>query len=251
MDRDLLFKTIPELAKLIKGKKVSPVEVTQNYLKAIEKDSPKLNAFVTVTAELALKEAKLAETELTNGNYRGPLHGIPYAAKDLFSVKGYLTTWGSRVYKEQQFDYDAEVIKRLRNAGAILIGKTAMSELAGGPPFATATGACRTPWDISRWSGGSSCGSGAAVAAGLCAFSLGTETWGSIMTPSSYCGITGLRPTFGRIPRTGAMPLSWTMDKIGVMARTAEDCAVAFKVLSGANDKDLFSIDAPFKFSKR
>lgn len=251
MDRELLFKTIPELAKLIKSKKVSPVEVTKNYLKAIENDSPKLNAFVTVTNELALKEAKLAETEIINGNYRGQLHGIPYAAKDLFSVKGYPTTWGSRVYKEQQFDYDAEVIKRLRNAGAILIGKTAMSELAGGPPFATATGACRTPWNLSRWSGGSSSGSGASVAAGLCMFALGTETWGSIMTPSSYCGITGLRPTFGRVPRTGAMPLSWTMDKIGPMARTAEDCSIVFKAIQGNSPDDPFSIDAPYSFIKK
>lgn len=251
MDKDLLFKTIPELAKLIKSKKVSPVDITQNYLKAIEKVSPSLNAFVTITTELALKEAKLAETEITNGNYRGTLHGIPYAAKDLFSVKGYLTTWGSMVYKEQQFEYDAEVVKRLRNAGAILVGKTAMSELAGGPPFATATGACRTPWDLSRWSGGSSSGSGASVAAGLCTFALGTETWGSIMCPSSFCGITGLRPTFGRIPRTGAMPLSWTMDKIGPMARSAEDCAVIFKLIQGSSHDDAFSIDAPFSFNKK
>jgi aspartyl-tRNA(Asn)/glutamyl-tRNA(Gln) amidotransferase subunit A len=251
MDRDLLFKTIPEVAKLIKSKKVSPVEVTQNYLKAIEKDSPKLKAFVTVTTELALKEAKLAETEIINGNYRGPLHGIPYVAKDLFSVKGYPTTWGSRIYRGQQFDHDAEVVKRLRNAGAILIGKTAMSELAGGPPFATATGACRTPWDLSRWSGGSSSGSGASVAAGLCAFALGTETWGSIMCPSSFCGVSGLRPTFGRVPRSGAMPLSWTMDKIGAIARTAEDCSIIFKTIQGHSTDDPFSIDAPFSFNKK
>lgn len=251
MDKDLLFKTIPELAKLIKAKKLSPVEVTQNYLKAIEKGSPKLNVFATVTTELALREAKIAETEITNGYYRGPLHGIPYAAKDLFAVKDYPTTWGSNLYKQQRFDNDAEVIKRLRNAGSILLGKVAMSELAGGPPFATATGACRTPWNLSRWSGGSSSGSGASVAAGLCAFALGTETWGSIMCPSSFCGITGLRPTFGRVPRSGAMPLSWTMDKIGTMARSAEDCAIVFKLIQGHSPDDPFSIDAPFSFNKK
>ncbi|MDI6780451.1 MAG: amidase [Bacteroidota bacterium] len=250
-DGELLFKSVVGLAKLLKSKKISPIELVKNYLSAIEKQASKLNAFVTVTSELAIKEAKLAEAEIMNDNYRGLLHGIPYAAKDLFSVAGYPTTWGSRVYKDQRIDDDAEIIKRLRTAGAVILGKAAMSELAGGPPFATSTGTCRTPWDLSRWSGGSSSGSGAIVSAGLAGFALGTETWGSIMTPSSYCGISGLRPTFGRIPRTGAMPLSWTMDKIGVMARTAEDCAVAFKVLSGANDKDLFSIDAPFKFSKR
>lgn len=251
MDRELLFKTIVDLGKLIKSKKLSPLELTKNYLSAIERFSPKLNAFATVTAELALSEAKLAETEIINGNYRGKLHGIPYAAKDLFAVKGYPTSWGSNIYNQQVFEYDAEVVKRLRRSGSILIGKAAMSELAGGPPFATATGACRTPWDLSRWSGGSSSGSGAAVAAGLCTFALATETWGSIMTPSSYCGITGLRPTFGRIPRTGAMPLSWSMDKIGIMTRTAEDCAIVFKEIIGSSKDDPFSIDAPFSYNKK
>jgi aspartyl-tRNA(Asn)/glutamyl-tRNA(Gln) amidotransferase subunit A len=250
-DKELLFKSIAELSKLIKTKKLSPVELTENYLEAINKYSPKLHAFVTVTSETALKESKLAELEITNGNYRGPLHGIPYAAKDLFSVQGYPTTWGSKVYTDQIFDYDADVIKKLRSAGSILLGKAAMSELAGGPPFATATGACRTPWDLSRWSGGSSSGSAASVSAGLATFALGTETWGSIMTPSSYCGISGLRPTFGRIPRTGAMPLSWTMDKVGILAHTAEDCAMLLKTLHGASPQDPFSIDTNFSFSNR
>ncbi len=251
MSKEIIFKSITELSKLIKFRKLSPLELTKIYLKEIEKISPKLNAFAIVTSELALQEAKIAETEIMNNNYRGKLHGIPYAAKDLFAVKGYPTSWGSNIYSQQIFDYDAEVIKRLRNNGAILIGKAAMSELAGGPPFATATGACRNPWDLSRWSGGSSSGSGSAVAVGLCAFALGTETWGSIMTPSSYCGITGLRPTFGRIPRTGTMPLSWSMDKIGVMARSAEDCALVFKEISGSSESDPFSIDAPFSFSTK
>jgi aspartyl-tRNA(Asn)/glutamyl-tRNA(Gln) amidotransferase subunit A len=165
-------------------------------------------------------------------------------------VKGYPTTWGARPYVNQIIDEDATVIKRLRDAGAILLGKAAMSEIAGGPPTATATGACRTPWDTTRWSGGSSSGSGAAVAAGLCAFAIGTETWGSIMTPASFCGITGLRPTFGRISRGGAMALSWTMDKIGPMCRTAADCATVFSALHGPDVADVASVKAPFKFSQ-
>jgi aspartyl-tRNA(Asn)/glutamyl-tRNA(Gln) amidotransferase subunit A len=250
-DKEILFKTVAELSKLIKSKKLSPVELTRSYLDAIEKYSPKLHAFVTVLNDTAIKEAKLAEAEISNGNYRGSLHGIPYAVKDLFSVRGFPTTWGSNVYKDQTFDYDADVIKRLRLSGSVLLGKAAMSELAGGPPFATATGACRTPWDSSRWSGGSSSGSSASVASGLTSFALGTETWGSIMTPSSYCGISGLRPTFGRIPRTGTMPLSWTMDKVGVLARSAEDCAIVFKTLHGSTVEDPFSIDAPFNYSSK
>ncbi len=244
---DILFSPITELSKLLKRRKVSPVALTHAYLERIEKISPKLNAFVTVTHELALEQAEQVERELNAGLHRGPLHGIPYAAKDLFAVKGYPTTWGARPYADQMIAEDATVITRLRDAGAILLGKAAMSELAGGPPTASAIGACRTPWDTTRWSGGSSSGSGAAVAAGLCAFALGTETWGSIMTPSSFCGITGLRPTFGRISRAGAMALSWTMDKIGPMCRTAMDCATVFSILQGKDDADPMSVRGPFK----
>ncbi len=244
---DILFSPISELSRLLKRGKLSPVELTQAYLKRIERISPRLNAFVTVTRELALEQAQQAERELIAGLYRGPLHGIPYAAKDLFAVKGYPTTWGAKPYAAQRIDEDATVIAKLRDAGAILLGKAAMSELAGGPPTASATGACRTPWDTTRWSGGSSSGSGAAVAAGLCAFALGTETWGSIMTPSSFCGITGLRPTFGRISRAGAMALSWTMDKVGPMCRTAMDCAAVLAVLHGKDDADAMTVRAPFK----
>jgi len=249
---DILFSPIGELSKLIKQRKLSPVRLTEAYLSRIQDISPKLNAFVTVTAELALQQAHQAEKEINAGLYRGLLHGIPYAAKDLFSVKGYPTTWGARPYEHQVVDEDAAVIKKLRDAGAILLGKCAMSELAGGPPTATATGACRTPWDLSRWSGGSSSGSGAAVAAGLAAFTLGTETWGSIMTPASFCGVTGLRPTFGRISRAGAMALSWTMDKVGILARTAKDCATTFSVLHGADPDDPTTVQQPFqvKFTK-
>jgi aspartyl-tRNA(Asn)/glutamyl-tRNA(Gln) amidotransferase subunit A len=246
---EILFSPISELAKHIKRKRLSPVKLTEEFLSRIEKISPRLNAFVTVTSDLAMQQAQRAEREINSGLYRGPLHGIPYAAKDLFAVKGYPTTWGAKPYAHQMIDEDAAVIKKLREAGAILLGKAAMSELAGGPPTATATGACRTPWDLTRWSGGSSSGSGAAVAAGLCVFALGTETWGSIMTPSSFCGVTGLRPTFGRISRAGAMALSWTMDKVGPICRTAADAAIVFSVLHGRDESDAMSVQAPFKFA--
>jgi aspartyl-tRNA(Asn)/glutamyl-tRNA(Gln) amidotransferase subunit A len=246
---EILYSPISQLAKLIKKKKLSPVKLAEEYLSRIEKISPKLNAFVTVTTDLALQQAQQAEKEIDAGFYRGPLHGIPYAAKDSFAVKGYPTTWGARPYATQMIDDDATVIKNLRVAGAILLGKSAMSEIAGGPPTATATGACRTPWDTTRWSGGSSSGSGAAVAAALCTFALGTETWGSIMTPSSFCGVTGLRPTFGRISRAGAMALSWTMDKVGALARNAADAAIVFSVLHGKDDGDAMSVQASFKLS--
>ncbi|MBX2991312.1 MAG: amidase [Bacteroidetes bacterium] len=246
---EVLYSPISGLAKFIKRKKLSPVKLTEEYLKRIEKIAPKLNAFVTVTADLALQQARQAEREINSGLYRGPLHGIPYAVKDLFAVRGYPTTWGARPYAGQTIDEDATVIKKLHEAGAILLGKAAMSEIAGGPPTATATGACRTPWDLTRWSGGSSSGSGAAVAAGLCVFALGTETWGSIMTPSSFCGITGLRPTFGRISRAGAMALSWTMDKVGPMCRNVADAATVFSILHGRDAGDAMSVQAPFKFT--
>jgi len=244
---ELFYASVAELSRLIKRKKLSPVALTEGYLRRIEKFSPKLNAFVTVTSDLALQQARQAEREISAGYSRGPLHGIPYAAKDLFAVKGYPTTWGARPYATQTFDEDATVIRKLREAGAILLGKAAMSELAGGPPNATATGACRTPWDTARWSGGSSSGSGAAVAAGLCAFALGTETWGSIMTPASFCGVTGFRPTFGRISRAGAMALSWTMDKVGPLARNAADAATVFAILQGKDDADAMTVQMPFK----
>ena len=244
---DAFYLSVADMAKLIKKKKLSPVKITEGFLARIEKLNPKLNAFATVTTELALRQAQQAESEINSGLYRGPLHGIPYVAKDLFAVKEYPTTWGAKHYATQVFNEDATVIKKLSNAGAILLGKAAMSELAGGPPTATSTGACRTPWDTTRWSGGSSSGSGAAVAAGLCTFALGTETWGSIMTPSSFCGVTGLRPTFGRVSRSGAMALSWTMDKVGTIARSAADAATIFSVLHGRDDADPTTLALPFK----
>ncbi len=247
VDRETLFAPVGELSKLLKRKKLSPVKLVEAYLERIEKLNPKLNAFVTLTTDLALQQARQAEKEINAGLYRGMLHGIPYGAKDLFAVKGYHTTWGAKPYAEQTFDHNATVIQKLHDAGAVLLGKCAMSELAGGPPTASMTGACRTPWDLTRWSGGSSSGSGSSVAAGLCAFALGTETWGSIMTPSSYCGVTGLRPTSGRVSRTGAMTLSWTMDKVGVLGRSAADCATVFGTIAGKDDSDPSTVEAPFK----
>lgn len=249
IDDEIIFASVVELGRLFKRKKISPVELTRAYLRRIERHNPKLHAFATVTDQLALEQATQAEKELHAGLSRGPLHGIPFVAKDLFATRGYPTTWGAKPLRDQVIDHDAAVIRRLRDAGAVLLGKTAMTELAGGPPVASATGACRTPWDLTRWSGGSSSGSGAAVAAGLSVFALGTETWGSIMTPASFCGITGLRPTFGRISRDGAMTLSWTMDKVGAFARTVQDCSIVFDTLRGRDPEDPSTVDRSFKVS--
>ena len=247
LEKDILFAPIGELAKLLRSRKLSSVRLTEAYLERIEELDPKVHAFVVAMPDRALREARQAEKELDAGLHRGPLHGIPYAAKDLFAAVGAPTTWGARPYVSQTFDSDAAAVRRLHDAGAILIGKSAMTELAGGPPTASVTGACRTPWDIGRWSGGSSAGSGAAVAAGFVPFALGTETWGSIMTPASFCGVTGFRPTFGRISRAGAMALSWTMDKVGILARTAQDCGAVFAQLEGQDDSDDATVDAGFK----
>jgi len=247
IEKDILFGSLGELRPLLRRRKLSPVRLTEAYLERIRELDPKLRAFVTLMPERALREAAQAEKEFAAGLDRGPLHGIPYAAKDLFAAEGAPTTWGARPFSGQRFDRDAAVIRKLHDAGAILIGKSAMTELAGGPPAASATGACRTPWDTTRWSGGSSAGSGAAVAAGLVPFALGTETWGSIMTPASFCGVSGLRPTFGRISRAGVMALSWTMDKVGILARTAQDCASVFAALHGTDDEDDATVAAGFK----
>ncbi len=247
IERAVLFSTLPELRVLLRRRKLSPVALTKAFLERIDRLNPTLHAFVTAMPERALDEARQAEKEIAGGLDRGPLHGIPYAAKDLFAARGARTTWGAIPYARQTIDEDAEVIRRLHDAGAILLGKTSMTELAGGPPAASATGACRTPWDPARWSGGSSAGSGSAVAAGLAACALGTETWGSIMTPASFCGVAGLRPTFGRITRAGAMALSWSMDKVGILARTAQDCGTLFGALHGQDDADDATFTAAFR----
>ena len=239
---EIFYLSVSELAKRIESKKLSPVELTQIYLDRSQKLGPRFNAYARLTPEIALEQAKAAEKEIQRGHYRGPLHGIPYAAKDLLAVKGLPTTWGAKPYANQVFDYDATVIEHLNRVGAVMIGKAAMIELAGGMGYrfasASLQGEAKNPWDTARWTCGSSSGSGAIVAAGLAAFAIGTETWGSIICPSAFCGVSGLRPTYGRISRYGAMTLAPSMDKIGPLARTAEDCARIFAAMAGHDPKD-------------
>lgn len=246
LSEDILFLSVTELGKRIHARQLSPVELTESYLERSRNIGPKLNAYVTLTPDLAMQQAHAAEKEIAAGKYRGPLHGIPYAAKDLLAVKGFPTTWGAKPYSDQRFDYDAVVIKKLEAAGAILIGKAAMIELAGGMgyryPSASATGPAKNPWNQDYWTCGSSSGSAAISAAGLAAFAIGTETWGSILCPSGFCGLSGLRPTYGRVSRTGAMALAYTMDKIGPIARSAEDCDLILKIISGHDADDLGSL---------
>lgn len=234
---DLAFWPAWQLGQLIRTKKVTSTQLTRMYLERLRKHSPALLCTITLTEELAMEQAHRADDELKRGKYRGPLHGLPYGAKDLFAVKGYKTTWGAEPYRDQSIDYTATVIERLNEAGAVLCAKLSMGALAmGGLWF---EGMTKTPWNLEQSSSGSSAGSAAATAAGLVAFSLGTETLGSIVSPSTRCGVTGLRPTFGRVPRYGAMALSWTMDKIGPICRSVEDCMLVLKVIEGPDGKDL------------
>ncbi len=249
---DTLYLSIAELGKQLRERKISSEELTRAYLDRLEKLGPKLNAVVTVMREQALVEAKQADEELRAKRDRGPLHGIPYGVKDLLATKGVPTTWGAEPYRKRVFDYDATVISKLRNAGAVLTAKLAMVELAGGFGYnradASFTGPCRTPWNLEFWAGGSSSGSGAAVAAALVPFAIGSETSGSILTPASYCGVSGLRPTYGRVSRHGAMALSWTLDKLGPMCRTAEDYGLVLAVLAGRDPLDPSSERRMFEF---
>src|SRR5690348_8720840 len=246
LGEDILFLPVTELSQRIKARKLSPVELTESYLQRSRKLSPRFNAYVTLTEKLALEQARAAEKEIAAGKCRGPLHGIPYAAKDLLAVKDYPTTWGARPFANQQFDFDATVIRKLEAAGAVLIGKAAMIELAGGMGYryasAALTGPAKNPWNTECWTCGSSSGSGAIMAAALAAFAIGTETWGSIICPSGFTGTTGLRPTFGRVSRYGAMALAYSMDKIGPMCRTAEDCDLVLQTISGHDPQDLGSL---------
>jgi aspartyl-tRNA(Asn)/glutamyl-tRNA(Gln) amidotransferase subunit A len=245
---DALYLTVEELGEQIRSGKISPVELTESYLARSERLGPQLAAYVTITRELALAQARRAEKEIRAGRVRGPLHGIPYAAKDLLAVKGYPTTWGARPYAKQRFDFNATVIERLERSGAVLIGKAAMIELAGGMNYrfasASLTGAAKNPWNETCWTCGSSSGSGAIAAAALAAFAIGTETWGSIICPSAYCGVSGLRPTYGRVSRHGAMALAYSMDKIGPMARSARDCALVLAAIAGHDPRDPASLPA-------
>ena len=246
---DLAFASLTELAELVRTRKVSPVELTKMYLGRLKRFGPKLNCVVTLTEELALMQASDAEREFKRGKYRGPLHGIPWGAKDLFATKGIRTTWGAEPYRDQVIDYDATVVERLRNAGAVLVAKLSMGALAqGGRWFA---GMTRNPWQVEEdkiGSSGSSAGPASATAAGLVGFSIGTETLGSIISPSSRCGVAGLRPTYGRVSRYGAMGLSWTMDKIGPICRGVEDCAAALNGIYGPDARDLTVGDVPFRW---
>jgi Asp-tRNA(Asn)/Glu-tRNA(Gln) amidotransferase A subunit family amidase len=239
---EIFYLSLSELAKRIETKKLSPVELTQIYLERSQKFGPRFNAYATLTPEIAMAQAKAAEKDIQRGHYRGPLHGIPYAAKDLLAVKGIPTTWGAKPFAQQVFDYNATIIDHLNNVGAVMIGKAAMIELAGGMNYrfasASMQGEAKNPWDTTCWTCGSSSGSGAIVAAGLAAFAIGTETWGSIICPAAYCGVSGLRPTYGRVSRYGAMALAPSMDKIGPLARSAEDCARVFAAIAGHDPKD-------------
>jgi aspartyl-tRNA(Asn)/glutamyl-tRNA(Gln) amidotransferase subunit A len=239
---DVLYGSVRELSDAIRARILSPVELAEAYLQRLEEYGPRLGAVVTITRDRALREARAAEREIAAGQWRGPLHGIPYGVKDLLATAGDLTTWGAAPYREQRFDFDATVVQRLTRAGAVLVAKLAMIELAGGFGYrqadASFTGPARSPWNLRYWAGGSSSGPGAAVSAALVPFAIGSETWGSITTPAAFSGITGLRPTYGRVSRHGAMALSWSMDKLGPMCRTADDCGLVLAAIAGADPRD-------------
>lgn len=243
---DIAFYPVTALAQLIKSRKVTSVQLTELYLKRLKKYGPRLECVITLTEDMALEQAKHTDEEIAAGFYRGPLHGIPWGAKDLLSTKGIKTTWGAMPYKDQIIDEDATVVKRLEEAGAVLVAKLTMGALAWGDVWFD--GKTRNPWNLKQGSSGSSAGPAAATAAGLVGFSIGTETWGSIVSPSTRCGVTGLRPTYGRVSRYGAMALSWSMDKIGPICRSVEDCALVFDVIYGPDEKDLSVVDLPFNW---
>lgn len=243
---DLAFYTVKELSSLIKQRKISSVELTKFFLDRIQQYGDTLEAIVTVTRDLALRQARKMDRELSNGKYRGPLHGIPYGLKDLFAVKEYKTTWGAEPYKNQQINTTATVAQKLEDAGAVLIAKTTLGALAYGDVWFG--GKTRNPWNLEQGSSGSSAGSAAGTSAGLFPFAIGTETLGSIVSPSNRTGTTGLRPTFGRVSRHGAMALSWSMDKVGPITRSVEDAAMVFNAIYGPDGKDQTVIDLPFNY---
>jgi Asp-tRNA(Asn)/Glu-tRNA(Gln) amidotransferase A subunit family amidase len=244
---ELSFYSIPQLASLIKNKKISSVELTKFFLDRLKKWGDTLECVITLTEELALKEAKQADDELKKGIYRGPLHGIPYGLKDLFAVRGYKTTWGSTPYKDQVIDEDAYVYTKLKNAGAVLCAKLSLGALAYDNRWFG--GFTRNPWNLQQGSSGSSAGSAAAVVAGLLPFTIGTETLGSIVSPSARCGATGLRPTFGTVSRSGGMVLCWSLDKVGPICRSAEDAAIVYYYINGTDGKDPGSVNHAFNYT--
>jgi aspartyl-tRNA(Asn)/glutamyl-tRNA(Gln) amidotransferase subunit A len=242
LSEDVFFAPVTTLSARIKARQLSPVELAEGFLARIAKYSDRYNAFVTVTRDLAMSQARAAESEIAAGRWRGPLHGIPWGAKDLLATRGIPTGWGTAFLANQVFDHDATTVQRLHEAGAVMLGKTHCVEFAGclGYRYADASvaGAGRNPWNAEHWTGGSSSGSGAAVAAGLCAFALGTETWGSILCPSAFCGLSGLRPTYGLVSRAGGMVGAYSFDKVGPLARTAADCRLVLDAIQGPDPLD-------------
>jgi Asp-tRNA(Asn)/Glu-tRNA(Gln) amidotransferase A subunit family amidase len=243
---ELAFLPVTQLAELIRTRKVSSVALTEMYIERLRRFDPVLHCVITLTVERALAQARRADRELAEGRYRGPLHGIPWGAKDLLAVRGYPTTWGATPFKEQHLDIDATVVEKLDDAGAVLVAKLSMGALANGDVWFG--GQTRNPWKPEEGSRGSSAGSAVAVAAGLVGFAIGTETRGSILSPCTRCGATGLRPTFGLVSRHGAMALSWSMDKIGPICRAVEDCALVFDAIHGPDGHDETVIDTPFSW---
>jgi Asp-tRNA(Asn)/Glu-tRNA(Gln) amidotransferase A subunit family amidase len=246
---DLAYYSIEQLGALLKSRQITSEKLTRFYLGRLKKYGPKLECVVTLTEDLALEQARRADKEIAAGKYRGPLHGIPYGVKDLLATRKYPTTYGSPVFKDQVFNYDATVVKRLADAGAVLVAKLSMGELAWGDVWAG--GKTRNPWNTNQGSGGSSAGPGAATSAGLVPFAIGSETHGSIVDPCSRCGVTGLRPTYGRVSRTGAMTLSWSMDKLGPICRNVEDCAIVFNAIYGPDGVDQTLYDVPFNYDPK
>ncbi|MFL5564709.1 MAG: amidase, partial [Gemmatimonadaceae bacterium] len=233
---ELAFLPVTALSELIRRGRVTSMQLTQMYIARLKKYDPVLRCVISLTEDRALRQARAADAEIARGRYRGPLHGIPWGAKDLLAVRGYNTTWGAAPFKEQVIDADATVVKRLDDAGAVLVAKLTLGELAQGDIWFGAT--TKNPWKVDQGSSGSSAGPASATAAGLVGFSIGSETLGSISSPSTRCGTTGLRPTFGRVPRTGAMALSWTMDKLGPICRSVEDCAIVLDAIYGPDGQD-------------
>jgi len=254
---EIFFAGISELNRMLLAKDVTALDLARAFGRRLETLGPRYNAVALPLTERAIRQAKAVDAEIDawrkRGHLRGPLQGIPYGAKDLLSVAGQITAWGARPYAAQVFDYDATVIHKLESAGALLVGKLAMVELAGGPAYryasASLTGPGLNPWDRARWSGGSSSGPAIAVAAGLVPFAIGSETSGSILTPAAFCGVTALRPTYGLVSRSGAMPLSWTLDKLGPFCRSAEDCGLVLETIAGADRRDPGSAGKSFYYT--
>ena len=238
------FWSVTDLSELIQTRQVTSVELTRMYLDRLERHGPKLECVITLTEDLALRQARRADAEFARGVCRGPLHGIPWGAKDLLAEDEYRTTWGAKPFEEQHIAYDATVVRRLEEAGAVLIAKLALGALAWGDVWFG--GKTRNPWNVEQGSSGSSAGSASATVAGLVGFSIGSETWGSIVSPVTRCGASGLRPTFGRVSRYGAMALSWSMDKLGPICRTVEDCALVLEAIYGPDGQDPTVRDVPF-----